>query len=148
MDVEYPIFHGKVVSVPAIIEHGDTVMTVVDYLLPSEEEELRKKTGNLFHLMTSKGHDEAQEALEKAVHRAGVPMRLDPSVIDGCDIRSSFGRYTVNEDGQKKTYKTYEVEVLRGRSQAGGDALAMLGEVIGSPKHTGFKYVRILEEIV
>jgi len=143
MSNEYPLFHGKVVSVPAIVEQRGKVLTIIDYLLPSEEEELQEQAGSLFHIMTSKGRDEAQEALKNRVHRAVVPMRLDPSVIDGCDIRASFGRFTEGE----VSYKTYEVEIIRGRSQAGGDPLAMLGEILDNPKHTGFRYIRILEKI-
>ena len=144
---KYPLFSGKVISVPAIFEHDGEKCTLVDYLLPTDEEALRESTNDnaISALLIPGRKEELEGELSSRVKRAIVPIRLDPSIIQGANIRAMFSKFKDPESNKK--YRTYEVEVLRGRSQAGSDAMAMLGEIVGNTPHTGFKYVRILEEV-
>jgi len=138
---KYPLFCGKVVSVPAILEQGSTIYTLVDYLtIKDEPSEGEVRQVFFSKLLGLKEGVEKKEQLEKKVKRASIPMRLDPSVIDGCDIRARFGQLQIDEEGTK--VKTYEVEVIKGRRDSSGDIFSALAQ----PRHTGFRYIRILEE--
>ena len=68
-------------------------------------------------------------------------MRLDPSLIDGAEIRA---RHAQSDFGDGVRRRTYEIEVIRGRSQASGDIFAMMGELAGT-RHTGFKYIKVFD---
>ena len=109
---EYSLFCGKVVGVPAILEEGSVIHTLVDYLTIKDEpkeEEVRQVF--FLKLLGLKEGAVKEEQLEKKVKRASIPMRLDPSVIDGCDIRARFGQLQIDEQGTK--VKTYEVEIIK-----------------------------------
>ena len=138
---QYPIFCGKVVGVPAIMEKEGMTFTLVDYLTikdePTEEQARKLFVGQVL-LPAESAKLEAE--LEKKVKRAVIPMRLDPSVIEGADIRARFAELKV--EGQAENAKTYEVEVIKGRRESSGDVFASLGQ----PRHTGFRYIRLIED--
>src|SRR3989338_65510 len=135
---EYPIFNGRA-SVSAIMEDvNGKVFTVVDYLTIDQEKAINI---NFLDLISEPKREKAQKDLEARMKRAVIPMRLDPSLIDGAEIRT---RYAQINTGNGVMKKTYEIEVIRGRSQANGGIFATIGELDG-PRHTSFRYIKVLD---
>lgn len=139
---EYPVFCGKVVGVPAIMEKDGMIFTLVDYLTikdePTEEEVREAFAAQIL----SGGKDQKlEEKVQQKMRRAVIPMRLDPSVIDGADIRTRFGELKL--EGRENA-KTYEVEIIKGRSESSGDILILAS--LAQPRHTGFRYIKFIDE--
>lgn len=153
---EYPIFCGRVIKVAGIIEEDRGVFTVVDYMTQKDEPTEKESQGIMFSKVfgtgASKllGHDveKKEESIKDKIKRASIPMRLEASVIEGAEIRTRFGQFNLEECGEGKIADTYEVEVIKGRSQAGMDGFSLIAELADGPRHTGFKYIKILKTII
>lgn len=142
MKSNYPLFNGRA-SVSGIVETPDgKTCTVIHYITVDQEKAINDKGFSFLDLFIESKREKVQKDLEKRLKKATIPMRLDPAVIDGAEIRTRFASLTL-DDGTSK--KTYEVEVIRGRSQSSGDVFAMMGELAG-PRHTGFRYIKIVDE--
>lgn len=142
---KYPIFSGKVVGVPAILEEGSEVYTLVDYLTPNDElseaEEKEAMPLGLLSAFIEEHKEKLKQKLQDRVKRALIPMRLDPSIISGADIRTRFGELNEMDYGEGLVAKTYELEVIKGRPKI-GDIFGALSE----PDYIGFRYIKILRE--
>jgi hypothetical protein len=151
MDKEkYPIFCGTVVSVSAIIEQNGDYVTVIHYLTEKDhptEEEIKEITplGPLSFFL-EKSREKINQRLQDKVKGAVVPMRVDPSVILGAEIRTRFGQLNLEELGEGAAVKTYELEVIKGKSHHTGDIFSGLAEHFEGPPHSGMRYIKILDE--
>jgi len=147
---DYPIFSGKVLGVPGIIEGNGEYLTILDYMAPKDEltEEERKKAMplGLLSIFREEDREKMAKTLQERVKRVVVPMRLDPSVVLNAEVRTSFGQLNQGEYGEGQVAKTYELEVIQGKSQAGGDMFASLAEHFDRTPHSGMKYIKILTE--
>ncbi len=109
---------------------------------PQDDEE---GSGMMDQLLQTERAQEYQESLEQRATRVFVPMRLDPYIVGGANVRVMFN---TAEMGDGIVHRTYELEIIKGKSRAGGDPLSMLGEVMSkTTPYTGFKYVKILDPI-
>jgi hypothetical protein len=146
---DYPIFSGKVLGVAAIVEENGEYVTLIDYMTPKDEltEEDRKKDMPLgmLSVFVEEHRDKMAKTLQERVKRAAVPMRVDPSVILYADIRTSFGQLNEGEYGEGQVARTYELEVINAKSQAGGDMFASMAEHFDRTSHSGMKYIKILK---
>ncbi|GEM_PF-5995934 len=138
-NISYPIFCGKVVRVSEIVTIENNNFTIVRYLQAGDEPQLEQAQAMFLEsLFDGVGVGELGAALEQRVRRADIPMRLDPSVIEGADIRARFAELII--DGEK--CQTYEVEVIKGRMDRSQSVLVATG--LNQPRHTGFKYVQVV----
>ncbi|MDO8556560.1 MAG: hypothetical protein Q7R96_05310 [Nanoarchaeota archaeon] len=139
---EYPIFSGRVVHIPAVIEQGSSFATIIQYITlkdePTEEETRKALFSSILPIPGGKELNLAQR-----IKSVAVPLRLDPAVLVGATIRSKFGELCLEGEAPQKTY---EIEVVQGASRAASDPLMMLAEFASAPTHTGFRYIKILEE--
>lgn len=106
---EYPIFSGRGVIVRSLGERSDGKFeTFLQFIQVSDElsveEERKAILGSVLNFPDSK---EALEAFNNQYTGAIVPLRLDPSTINGATVRTMFNEY----DGQR----FYELEILKGR---------------------------------
>ena len=149
-DERYPIFSGKVVNVPAIVEQDGEYITCIQYMTPKDEltDEEAKKVMPLgtVSMFREEDRDKLNATLQERVKSAVVPMRIDPSVILGAEIRTCFGQLNEGECGEGKMARTYELEVIKGKSQAGGDIFASMAEHFDRTPHSGMKYIKILKD--
>lgn len=146
MDQEkYPVFSGRVVNIPAIVEgEGDTI-TLVDYVTIRDEPTI--SVGELFMtLVIPEEKGKLEKDLSSRVQRAVIPMRLDPSLILGAEIRTRYGEVNAGDYGSEKIARTYELEIINPASRPGADVFSTLSDMAMGRPHTGFKYVKILDE--
>lgn len=149
MNEEYPIFSGRVINVPAVVDMGEEgVFTIVDYIsvekMPSDDEVKKTMPYAELSFLFEEHVDKAKKLLEDRAIRVIIPMKLDPSVILGAEIRTCFAQANSGEYGEGKSHDTYELEVIKGRSQAGGDFVVAMRERAKGEPFTGIKYVRYL----
>ena len=145
---EYPIFSGRVVSVPVIIEDGEMCSTVISYVTPKDEpsEEEMKKLFPLgpLSMMLPEHLEKANEKLENRVKTATVPLRIDPSIVLGAEIRTRLGEINPAEHNGE-VLKTYELEIIRGKRRYSGDIFSDIAQRNYS-EHTGLRYIKVLRE--
>ena len=150
MAEKYPIFSGRVFSVPAIVEENGEYFTIIDYLSSKDEltEEDRKKAMPLgiLSIVIEEHRDKMAKTLHERVKRAVVPMRVDPSVILDSEVRTSLGQVNKGEYGENPVAKTYELEGIKGKSQVGSDIFSGLAEMYGRTPHSGMKYIKVLKQ--
>jgi len=150
MTEKYPIFSGRVLSVPGIVEENGEHSTIIDYLSPKDEltEEDRKKAMPLgiLSIVVEEHRDNMAKTLQERVKRVVVPMRIDPSVILDAEVRTSFGQLNKGEYGENPLAKTYELEVIKGKSQASNDMFLGLAEMYDRTPHSGMKYIKVLKQ--
>ena len=133
-ETKYPSFVGNVISISEIIEDEEEVMSTVWYLEP---EDMPSEGQALLEYIRSFREEDgipAPSEIEKKAKRALVPMRLDPSVLEGCLVRA----HVFQRNGDENKYKVYEIEILKGQ---------FTGSMFPVERHKGFKYVKILEKI-
>jgi len=149
-DDKYPIFSGKVLRVPAIIEDKGEYVTLVEYLSPRDEltgEDIKKDMPmGILSFFIEEHREKMAKTLQERVKRVAIPLRIDPSVILNAEIRTSFGQINISEYGEGQVARTYELEVIEGRSRAGGDMIASMVEHFDRTPHSGMKYIKLLSE--
>lgn len=136
---DYPTFSGNVVSVSGFIEANGEIYSIVNFFTQQDKEEVNKTITPKISILTILSEtklDEVGKELEKKVSRVAVPMRLDPEILRGANVRAKFGKI-----GGRKTY---EVEIIRGRVDFSGDPFADLAQH-HRPNYTGFKYIKFLD---
>lgn len=139
----YPVFCGRVIGIPAIIEERNgVVFTLVDYV-PIKNEMSEEEARRAFVSIALLGKTEdASEQLAKRAQRAVVPLRLDPYILEGSEIRARRAQMPAGVG--ETMVPTYEIEVIKGTSRTGGDVMASLLESRIGARHTGFRYIKIL----
>ena len=147
---KYPIFSGRVLNVLGIVEQKGEYVTLIDYMSPkdelTEDDEKKVMPLGILSLFVEEHRDKFAETLQERLKRAIVPMRVDPSVILGAEIRTSFGQINEGEYGEGQVARTYELEVIKGKSQAGSDPFLGIVEMYDRTPHSGMKYIKVLKE--
>ncbi|MBR9704487.1 hypothetical protein GOV12_03690 [Candidatus Pacearchaeota archaeon] len=148
--LDYPILSGRVLSVPAVIEENGQFVTVIDYIPTGDEmseDEMKKvMPGGILSAFVEEHKEKANQTLQERVKRAFIPLRIDPSVIDGAEFRTILGQINEGDYGEGFIAKTYELLIIKGKSRAGGDIFSGLAEHIDGPPHSGMRYIKVLKE--
>jgi hypothetical protein len=147
---KYPIFSGRVVGVPLVVEEREgEVFTYIQYLTPNDEptmDDVKEALPlGILSMFDQKAMEKANETLAEKVNTAIVPLRVDPSVLHGAEVRTCLGQLNSQEYGEGPSLRTYEVQVIKGTSRAGGDFLSGFAEMSAGTPHTGMKYIKILD---
>ena len=138
---KYPIFSGNVLSVSGVIEMDGETYSIIDYITVKDGEEVDKSRdlGAAFVALFSESKmNKLEEKLKEKISRVVVPLRIDPEVLRGANVRARFGKVAGR--------RTYEVEVICGRSSNNQDPFMAMAEVVGKTPYTGFKYLKFIDE--
>jgi len=142
----YPVFCGRVIGVPAIIEDANgQSFTYIDFVPVKKdlsEEQYKKLMVNSLRGQEGMGN---KLSLQERVERVVIPLRLDPHILTGGEIRGSYARLEavqkdVNGISTKTFVRTYEIEIIKGALHGRGDVVDFLEH----RPHTGLRYVKIL----
>ena len=135
---KYPIFCGRVIKVHALLEdESGSYSTIIKYLSPQDQTipfELANK------IILGIVDDFELQSLEEKVQTVSIPLRLDPFVVEGAEIRTRFGKIHLDEEDEENT--TFEVEIIEGSNRY----LTDLHRLTNTTPFSGLTYIKILTE--
>jgi len=141
MKQDYPIFNGKVHAVHAIVEMDSEIYSILTYFTKDESDKLEEDmhpSKLMLLLIDDSKRAELEEKCRKGLSQVIIPLRLDPSIINGAIVRTKMGKEEIN--GTDK--KTYELEVVEGSHRGGLDVFSM---ALSDSPYKGFRYIKILD---
>jgi len=142
---KYPTFCGRVLRISGILEDEEgEIFSIVDYV-PIKSEITDEEERKIFASVLLGKSEEVRGDLADKIKRVVVPFRLDPYILEESEVRARCAQMPVGPGG--KMAPTYEVEVIKGRSQARDNSQLSLFEREVGARYTGFKYVKILDKI-